>query len=218
MAVCYLIGAGECREPITPGPNDFIIAADGGLFHLAARGIRPHLAVGDFDSGEAPRGEEIPVLRHPAVKDETDMALALREGVARGYREFYLYGGLGGARLDHTVANFSLLLFAAKNDLIVTAFLGNQRVRVLRNREAFTLPPAVQGYFSLFAVGGEVRGVTVKGARYPLADATLTPEYPLGVSNEPLLGEETTISHQEGYLLLIWEESDTEKEKTDASL
>ncbi len=212
MPVCYLIGAGACTESICPTPDDFIIAADGGLSHLRARGITPQLAVGDFDSGDAPADPAIPVIRHPAVKDETDMALALNEGARRGYTEFYLYGGLAGTRFDHTVANLQLLLSAARRGLSVTAFSGYERTRVLRNGESFALPTTARGYFSVFAIGGPVCGVTVRGARYPLENATLTPDIPLGVSNEPSGDGGVTVSHKDGYLLLIWEESTEEKE------
>ena len=51
---------------------------------------------------EAPRGGEI--VRLPAEKDDTDMVAALRLGLARGYRDFRLYGAAGG-RIDHTIAN-----------------------------------------------------------------------------------------------------------------
>ena len=61
------------------------------------------LAVGDFDSlGHVPKIEK--TICHPVDKDDTDTALALAEGMKRGYRNFIIYGGLGG-RLDHTVAN-----------------------------------------------------------------------------------------------------------------
>lgn len=210
MGICYLVGAGDCTERITPTVRDFVIAADGGLGHLARMGVRPQLAVGDFDSGDMPA--DIPVIRHPAVKDDTDMMLALREGEARGYTEFYLFGGMSGARLDHTVANIQLMLYAAERGLYVTAFLGDQRTRVLRNGEKWTLPATACGYFSVFALGGASEGVTVTGAKYPLENATLTPNIALGVSNEPLCPP-VSVSCRTGHLLVVWQERGEENEK-----
>lgn len=212
MGICYLVGAGGVTERILPAAGDLVIAVDGGLGHLARRGIRPHLAVGDFDSGSAPEGGGIPVIRHPAVKDDTDMMLALREGAARGYTEFYLFGGMSGARFDHTVANIQLMLHGAEKGLTVTSFLGYQRTRVLRNGEKLTLPDTVCGYFSVFALGGIAEGVTVTGGKYTLTDATLTPSMPLGVSNEPLVPP-VTVFCRTGMLLVTWQESEKEHEQ-----
>ena len=41
------------------------------------------------------------------------MMLAIKEGLARGETEFHLYGGMGGRRTDHTIANLQCLLYLA---------------------------------------------------------------------------------------------------------
>ena len=94
--ICYVVGAGEfCPRGLTPGPGDLVIAADGGYGQLKQWGMSPHLAVGDFDSlGRVP--EDVEVVRHPVRKDDTDMMLAVQEGLARGCGRFLIYGGLGG--------------------------------------------------------------------------------------------------------------------------
>ena len=58
-------------------------------------------------------------------------------------------------------------------------------------------------YFSLLAAGGKACGVTVTGARYPMTDGVLTPEFPLGVSNEVIPGQTAEITVTEGRLFLI---------------
>lgn len=201
MGICYIFGAGDCTETVTPRAGDLVIAADGGIRHLARMGITPDLFVGDFDSTPS-AGDSPTVLRHPAEKDDTDMALALREGEARGYREFCLFGGLGGARFDHSIANLQLLLSAAKRGLRVTLISENGYTRVLRNGEKLTFSAAARGYISVFAMGGAARGVTLSGLKYPLSRATLSPDCPLGVSNE-LCGQTAAVSVEEGYLLVI---------------
>ena len=39
-------------------------------------------------------------------------------------------------------------------------------------------------YLSVFPLDGPLGGVSIHGVFYPLKDATLTPDYPLGISNE----------------------------------
>ncbi len=205
MGACYLVGAGDFCEKIERREGDFLIAADGGYAALEHTGAVPDLILGDFDSAACPAGGGVPCLTFPREKDETDMALALREGEVRGYREFYIFGALGGPRPDHTVANLQLLLSAARRGLSATLVGGGYRLTVL--------PPAtprifsgLSGYLSVFAIGGEAHGVTLTGVRYPLGGATLTPDFPLGVSNEFSPYEDTRVSHTDGFLLLVWQQ------------
>ena len=205
MGICYIVGAGDCRESFLPKEGDLVIAADGGALHLSRMGVRPDLFVGDFDSIDS-AGDAPVVLRHPVEKDDTDTALAVRAGEARGYREFFLYGALGGERFDHSVANLQLLLSCAKRGLSVTIVSGKQRTRVLRAGETLTFSAAARGFISVFAFGCEAQGVTLSGLKYPLRDATLSPDCPLGVSNE-FIGEACEIRAKRGHLLVIWQEN-----------
>ena len=59
------------------------------------------------------------------------------------------------------------------------------------------------GVLSVLAHGGPAEGVTLEGLKYPLEDATLTPDVPLGVSNE-FVGKEARISLSRGTLLLFY--------------
>ena len=104
MGACIIFCAAEFHGLAAPlNPDDFIIAADGGLMHTQALGITPNGILGDFDSlGYTPDNSTV----FPVEKDDTDAMLAVRKGLELGYREFYLYGSLDGPRLDHTVANF----------------------------------------------------------------------------------------------------------------
>lgn len=201
MGICYIVGAGDCTEQFAPKTGDFLIAADGGLRHLASRGLTPDLMLGDFDSfeGEMPT---CPILRYPAEKDDTDTALAIEEGVRRGYSEFRIYGALGGERIDHSVAMFSTLLACARRGLCVRLYGGGRVLFTLKDGE-YRFPEGCEGYLSVFAFGGDATGVTLAGVKYPLEDATLTPDKPLGVSNEFLAHEAASISVQDGILLLI---------------
>jgi len=197
---CYIAGAGEYADRWPPGRGDFVIAADAGYAELVARGIMPDLVVGDFDSlGSAP--EHPNIVRSPAEKDDTDIMLAVRRGLALGYRCFIINGGLGGM-LDHTLANIQVLAFISKEgargvllgrDICVTA--------VTDGSVAFA--PGARGRVSVFCAGGKAEGVTLTGLKYELDNAALTSDYPLGVSNE-FTGAPAIIRVSSGTLIITW--------------
>ena len=84
--ICYIFGAGErsgCE--ISLSPEDFVIAADGGFDYLNDLGLRADVVLGDFDSVLS---YELPSdsIRFPREKDDTDMMLAVKLGLEKGYR------------------------------------------------------------------------------------------------------------------------------------
>lgn len=200
MGRCVIFCAGELDgilEPIRPG--DFVIAADGGLAHTRALDIRPDLILGDFDSlGYVPEGAEV----SPVEKDDTDAMLAVRRGLALGYREFLLYGSLDGPRLDHTVANFQTLQYLA--DRGAQGYLAGKRelVTVVKNGTV-CFPETARGNISVFCLGADAAGVTLRGLYYPLERVVLTAGFPLGVSNH-FTGSPAEITVEDGSLLIIW--------------
>ena len=198
MAVCYIVGSAPHCEGFTPRKEDLVIAADGGQKALARMGVVPHLVVGDFDSSEAPR--DLPFVKHPKEKDDTDAALALREGALRGYRTFAFYGCVGG-RLDHTLGAIQTALGAKKEGYRVFLVDAGTVATVLRN-ESFSFTPTAT--VSVLALSERAEGVSLKGLKYPLENATLTNDFPLGVSNEGT-GETACVSVENGALYLVWE-------------
>ena len=103
--ICYIFGAGEQSScDIRLSGSDLVIAADGGFDYLKKLGLRADIVLGDFDSLSDSQNLPEDFIRYPKEKDDTDMMIAIKEGLARGYRTFRIYGGLGG-RLDHTIAN-----------------------------------------------------------------------------------------------------------------
>ena len=63
MAVCYIVGAGDCPplDNIRINEGDTVIAADAGLRYLRAAGINPDSVIGDFDSlGSVPEAAKLP--------------------------------------------------------------------------------------------------------------------------------------------------------------
>jgi thiamine pyrophosphokinase len=57
---------------------------------------------------------------------------------------------------------------------------------------------------SVFAFGSEASGVSIKGAKYDVEDAAITPDFPLGVSNS-FKEESCEIEVKDGTLLVMRE-------------
>jgi len=201
MGTCIIFCAAEFDTLHAPiGPEDFVIAADGGLRHTEKLGLTPDVVLGDFDSlGFAPAGANV----FPVEKDDTDAMLAVRRGLELGYREFILYGSLDGPRLDHTVANFQTLQFLCDHGAFGILAGVNTMAAVVKNG-TLVFPAGCEGNVSVFCLGPDARGVTLKGLYYPLEKGTLTPGFPLGVSNH-FTGPEAEISVEAGSLLIIWD-------------
>ena len=203
--ICYIVGAMSLTPDLRPYPvqGDYVIAADRGFDSLVAYGVRPDLAVGDFDSlGHRPNHPN--VIQLPAEKDDTDMVFALRKGLELGYRRFVLLGGVGG-RLEHTLGNLQLLDWLACQG--GQGFLAGEKTAAtcIRDGMSVAFPPSMTGYLSVLCNSGRAEGVDLTGLKYPLNGYTLTGSFPLGVSNQ-FLGQEASVSVKQGSLLLIWED------------
>jgi len=197
---CYIVGAMPCRLDFFPQKDDLVIAADRGYETLRSAGFTPDLVLGDFDSlGRIPEADGLSVF--PCEKDDTDMLLACKAGLELGYRDFRLYGGMGG-RLDHTLANIQTLAYL-KSCGASAMLMGETENLTLLKEETLLLPPAAGKLLSVFAFGGEAV-VTLKGLHYPLEHGTLTPSFPLGVSNVRT-DEPGSITVEKGQVLAVIE-------------
>jgi thiamine pyrophosphokinase len=203
--VCYVIGAapGAFSGVSVPNirPGDLCAAADGGHLLLKELGITPDITVGDFDSSPPP--EDHSFLRLEKAKDVTDLYAAVQLGKERGFRDFLIFGALGGS-WGHSVANLQILAGLEKEGLSAALISGNVRVRAL-TEGSLTLSRSGGAKVSILAFGGKAEGVTLKGMLYPLNEAVLDCRFPLGVSNE-LIGKTAKISVRRGTVLIFQEQ------------
>ena len=202
MGGFYIFGAGEYYGGVPEmGGDDFVLAADGGLRYLKGNGIEPDIILGDFDSLNAvPEGGN--VIKLPTHKDDTDSGAAIKLGLSRGYSVFHIYGGVGG-RLDHTLANISLLAYLA--DKGCRGYLHGDGIVITAIKDASVSFPAEKtGTFSAFSYT-EKCTVTLSGFEYELSDHELTSLYPLGVSNS-FVGREATVTARDGILVILYPE------------
>ncbi len=201
MKICYLVGAGDFNEKIDKHPCDLIIAADGGYDSLIRHGYAPDIVIGDFDSSRMDIPENIKRITFPSEKNETDMFLAYLEGASRGYTDFVILGALGGERIDHTIANISLLEYICEQKHNAKIQDEKCDIYCIQNKK-ITFTGKAGNFFSVFAAGENARRVTISGAKYEISDATLTPLFPLGVSNE-FSSSECTVGVGDGKLLIV---------------
>ena len=205
--ICYIIGAGQVDTlTLNPDEHDFIIAADAGYLRLTGLSAVADLVVGDFDS--MPQKPNHPnLIVYPAEKDKTDMILAIDEGLRRSYKTFVILGGLGG-RLDHTYANIQALSYIASYGARGYLLGGGTAITVIRNG-AMAFGGDRKGRVSVFCCGETAHGVTLRGLKYELHNAVVSPLMPIGVSNE-FTGVKSDISVAKGSLAVMWEEQAAE--------
>jgi thiamine pyrophosphokinase len=189
------------RPPESLRPDDVIVCADSGVEYARRCGVVPSIVLGDFDSYEGSLPPETEIHRLPAEKDDTDTMYAARLGLERGCREFLIAGGIGG-RLDHTLGAVQTLSFIVSHGGRAVMSDGWQTVEVLQAPVERALCSDTHKYCSLLALSETVEGVTLEGFKYPLANATLSYDFPLAVSNE-IISESAILSVRKGRFALI---------------
>lgn len=190
-----------------------VVAADGGARHAASLGLEIARWVGDGDSlGEAGiaalAAAGVPLERARPDKDESDTELAVTAALAMGATRLSILGGLGGARLDHALANLGLLAMPELAGLDVRLLATDVRVRLLAAPDAeggpvtATLAGRAGDLVSLLPTGVDAIGVTTKGLVYPLRDEPLLVGRTRGLSNVRAT-DEATVVLREGQLLVV---------------
>jgi thiamine pyrophosphokinase len=189
--VVVVIGGGRLspRGVADVAPNAPVIAADSGLDHAVEAGLRPTSLVGDLDSISAQGkmwayAHELEIDQFPADKDATDTELALLKAAAIDATELLVLGA-SGDRFDHSLGTIAALGNPALARFeTIRLMLGETTIRVIHPGHSATVDLSPNSLFSLLALHGACRGVTVSGARWPLTDATLASSSTQGVSNE----------------------------------
>jgi thiamine pyrophosphokinase len=208
--VVFIASGGELGDPaflreqaaaVAPAA---IIGADGGTRHLDAAGILPALIVGDMDSLDAKReayyeSRGCRIVRHPRGKEETDTELALHEAFRMEPAEVWIWGALGH-RVDHTLANISLLAQGKQEGIEVKLIDAWCEVFLIDGRTILEGEPGQT--VSLFPFAGQAAGVTLTGFEFPLSKAVMESSHPYGVSNR-LIAKQGTIELGSGRLLVV---------------
>ena len=192
--------------------DDYIICADGGTRHALALAVRPHLVIGDMDSLEKGRLQElqksdVAIELYPRDKNETDLELALNRAIELNPKQIIIIAALGG-RLDQTLANITLLTdprFSTLRPGSGQAFdvrLDDGVEELFLCRDQVQVHGRSGDIVSLIPWQDVVSEVQTKNLKWPLNKETLLPHKTRGISNE-MTGDIASISIGSGLLLII---------------
>lgn len=194
--------------------KDLFIGVDGGTRMWFRAGLKPHLAVGDWDSFKGPEArKQLKHLHHftlPVDKDRSDLFYAA--SIARNAEATRLIClGVTGGRPDQHLASIldltSLAAGEAGEFSEVSAYSPEGEYHFLsplipRWKEAFPSPRTI----SVFALSGAARGLTLKGFKYPVKNAELQPSSH-GLSNRAWASSCEVCIREGGLLVMVPSES-----------
>ncbi len=200
MKKCIIITGGEHSTLPVIEKTDFVIACDKGLEYAKESNVTPDLVIGDFDSYNGDMPKNLPIMRLKCEKDDTDTMTAVRYAVDKGYGEILLCCALGG-RFDHELANIQSAVYAVKHGAKAAVLGDNLSMYFLQN-EKRSFPKRENYSLSVFSMTDTCTEVCISGAKYPLQNAVLTSDFPIGVSNE-WLAPQAEISVGKGILMVV---------------
>lgn len=184
--------------------GDVVICADAGCIHAYRMGITPRLIVGDLDSVDPAveqhyRQLKVPFETFPKEKDKTDTELAVDLALGQKAEEILLMGVLG-SRIDHTLANISLLKTIANAG--ARGHIINEYNDIYITRDRLTVNGTKGEYLSLVPVDQRVMVRELTGLKYPLYDRELVYGSSLCISNE-FIDTQARVWVEGGWVLVI---------------
>ena len=201
------IDLGFARSYLSGEGFDRVIAVDRGLNAAWALGIVPDVIVGDFDSADPAaladfrRREHIVWEVHQPEKDDTDTELAIKRAAAMGAGYIALLGATGG-RLDHLLGNIHLLYPCLQRGVEACILDPGNKLYLIDGERRFKRREVWGTYISFLPLTEEVKGITLRGFKYPLTDKDIAIGTSLCISNE-LAADEAVITLQDGVLIVV---------------
>lgn len=201
MKTCYIIGGGsfdgffdEIRK------DDLVLAADRGYQLAKSENIKVDYIIGDFDSSLRP--DDINVIALNPIKDYTDTVAAIEFAKEKGFRDFVIYGGLGG-RESHTISNIRTIYHYKKQGIDIKLKSRSKEIFVVDDRFSYTYDRH-DFYVSIFSLNDKTK-LTIKGLYYELEDYPMKIDDALGVSNETKK-EDFEIEVKDGAVVVVFED------------
>lgn len=192
---------GFCNDIVRSA--DRVICADSGTRHAVNMNLTPDVIIGDMDSSSAQfidffRKKGVEIIQYPVEKDKTDTHICVE--YALDFSTEIILLGATGNRIDHMLANISLLMLGIRRNIPISIIDNKNCIRMIG--DSITLKGNKGEFFSLIPYTEKVEGLSTRGAHYELEDAVMELGNPYGVSN--YFEEDTvSISIKKGYLLVI---------------
>lgn len=183
-----------------------IIAVDHGLIAGDRLNLPLDFIVGDFDSVpkemvEKYQRNNVAIITFPTEKDKTDTELAIDLAIQKNAKSIDIVGATG-SRLDHTLANMHLLTIPLKKG--IEAYIIDANNKFYLKNETFAIQKNNQygDYISFLPFHGDVKGLSLKGFKYPLDNVTLSAGESICISNE-LIYDTGEVCFTEGTLMVF---------------
>ena len=193
------------KSPMEISPaGGYFIAVDGGVRHVRELNITPDILIGDLDSISQEdldwcKKLRVDIKKYPSQKDQTDFELALDYAIEKIQGKIFIFGAIGG-RIDHTLANISLLNNPEYADRDIKLVSNHESIFFIQRKTTIKGDPG--DIISLLPWGEPAVGVTTTGLQFPLWDETLLPDRSRGISNV-MCSNVATIEFKKGNLLCV---------------
>lgn len=163
---------------------DMVIGVDGAADLLTKCEITADIIIGDFDTAKKvnvleQQNNGAEVIRLRVDKNETDTEAAVNIAIERGAKNITLLGAMG-SRVDHSLANISMLKPIQQNGAFGKILDENTEMFVCDTE--VTLKANVGQTISILPFSGNII-VTASGLKYPLKELALPFGTSRGVSN-----------------------------------
>jgi thiamine pyrophosphokinase len=207
-----VVAGGECLALTTLvkmiKESSLVVAADSGAEHLLRAGRVPDAVIGDLDSCDKGiidriKDTKCEFIKLEEEKDLTDTEAAIDYCIRLGYENIDVTCAVEGKRLDHLFGNVFLLPKYTEKGIKVRLYDDGGRYLEVINDE-IDIHGKVGTFVSLIPLAGEVIGVTTKGLKYELDNATLSQGNTLGISNK-ISSTPAKVTLVRGLLLVIRE-------------
>lgn len=184
--------------------HDYILCADGGIKYVYDMDLKVDAIIGDLDSVDTKFPEyimrnNIPIIKFPVEKDETDTELAIEHLIEKGCKEITLMGAIG-SRMDHSLANILLLKRIAQNNVFGKIMDENNTIILSKDYQKVSIRE--NHYISIIPITQQGVIVSLKGFYYPLEDNLIEFGSTLGISNK-VIEDEAEIFIIKGEALII---------------
>ncbi|MCP9311832.1 thiamine diphosphokinase [Liquorilactobacillus satsumensis] len=210
MIINLLVGGPVCEWPeqlFEDQKAALWVGADRGALRLVKHGIKPALAIGDFDSSSPAERKLVfansqQVVTAKAQKDDTDTELALKLIFKQfDCERINIYGATGG-RLDHFLANLFCVLRPPFDQFLEKIYLYDRfnTVRFFKPGVHWLKKEEDKKYLAFIPLTA-VKALELFDEKYRLSQTDFT--HPISLASNEFIGETGKFSFSSGVVCVI---------------